>query len=55
MSTYPRRRLRFPEPGHVEVVQESIQGPRADEVLVETLLSAVSPGTERLVYRGEAP
>ena len=53
--SYPRRLLRFPEPGHVEVVQESIQGPRADEVLVETLMSAVSPGTERLVYRGEAP
>lgn len=55
MSSYTRRRLRFPEPGHVEIIQESLQGPSAEEVVVETLMSAVSPGTERLVYRGEVP
>jgi len=53
--SYPRRILRFPEPGQVEIVQDSIDGPSPDEVLVETVLSAVSPGTERLIYRGEAP
>ncbi len=30
-------------------------GPRSDEVLVQTLRSAISAGTELLVYRGEFP
>jgi len=55
MSSSLRRVLRFVEPGRVSVDTESLEGPDAGEVLVETVLSAVSPGTEKLVYRGEVP
>jgi 2-desacetyl-2-hydroxyethyl bacteriochlorophyllide A dehydrogenase len=49
------RRLYFPEPGAVELRTESIGDPAPDEVTVETTVSAISNGTERLVYRGEVP
>ena len=55
MSSTLRRVLRFVEPGRVSVDTESLEPPDAGEVRVETVLSAVSPGTETLVYRGEAP
>lgn len=38
-----------------EVREEPLPTPAAGEVLVETILSAISPGTEMLVYRGQAP
>jgi len=50
-----RRVLRFVGPGRVSVDTEPLSSPEKDEVLVQTVLSAVSPGTEKLVYRGEAP
>ena len=49
------RTLRFTEPREVEVRERSIPDPDPDEVRVRTEVSAVSPGTELLVYRGEAP
>lgn len=45
----------FAEPFHVKVVEESIPEPDPDQVLVRTIVSAISPGTELLVYRGEWP
>lgn len=53
MST--RRVLVFTAPHTIEVREEPTPTPRSHEVLVETRLSAVSPGTEGLLYRGEIP
>ena len=50
-----RRSLYFVAPKQLEVREEPCPSPNADQVLVETRLSAISPGTERLVYRGQFP
>ncbi|WP_248895825.1 zinc-dependent alcohol dehydrogenase [Haloplanus halobius] len=50
-----RRSLYFTGPRTVEVRQEPLPDPGPDEVLVETRVSAVSSGTETLLYRGEMP
>lgn len=50
-----RRAILFAEPFSVKVVEDSLPGPAAGEVLVKTIVSAISPGTELLVYRGEWP
>jgi 2-desacetyl-2-hydroxyethyl bacteriochlorophyllide A dehydrogenase len=50
-----RRSLFFLEPHRVDVREEKLTGPGSGQVLVETSLSAVSSGTELLVYRGEVP
>lgn len=55
MSSQRRRVLRFLGPRQVSVETQPLPQPAADEVRVDTVLSAVSPGTEKLVYRGEAP
>lgn len=47
--------LYFTGPRAVRVEDEAVPEPAADEVLVRTRVSAVSAGTELLVYRGEAP
>jgi 2-desacetyl-2-hydroxyethyl bacteriochlorophyllide A dehydrogenase len=47
--------LYFYEPGRVEVRPEPLPLPGPGQVLVRTLLSAISPGTEMLVYRGQFP
>jgi 2-desacetyl-2-hydroxyethyl bacteriochlorophyllide A dehydrogenase len=47
--------LFFTSPGHVEIREETLPPPAVGEVRVETLLSAISPGTEMLVYRGQFP
>lgn len=39
----------------VEVREQIITGPNANELLVETECSAISAGTELLVYRGQIP
>lgn len=53
----PRTRtiVRFVAPRTVDVATDSIPPPDAGEVQVTTEVSAISPGTEMLVYRGEAP
>ena len=48
-------RLEFAEPGRVEVLEEPVPQPEAAHVLVEVVYSAISPGTEMLVYRGQWP
>src|SRR5438046_4845042 len=42
-------------PGYGEIVRAELPPRQADEVLVRTLYSAVSRGTESLVFRGEVP
>ncbi|MFC6976870.1 zinc-binding alcohol dehydrogenase [Halomicroarcula sp. GCM10025709] len=49
------RTLYFDRPGSVSVRERRRPAPDADEVLVETTVSGVSPGTELLVYNGEVP
>ncbi|HRQ38941.1 MAG TPA: zinc-binding alcohol dehydrogenase [Chloroflexota bacterium] len=48
-------RLWFTAPGQVEVRVEPLPGLAADEVLVQTAVSAISAGTEMLLYRGQWP
>ncbi len=49
------QRLQFTEPGRVEIKNGPAPQPAAAEVLVQTDYSAISPGTEMLVYRGQWP
>ncbi len=48
-------RLEFTEPGRVKVKVGVAPQPSATQVLVQTHFSAISPGTEMLVYRGQWP
>ncbi len=50
-----RRVVRFDRPYKVVTVEEDLPSPAADQVLVETVVSAISPGTELLIYRGQWP
>ena len=54
-SDHVGRQVRFVAPRHAEVARMPIETPGADEVRVETALSAISPGTELLVYRDQLP
>ena len=49
------RTLFFVEPGKVEIREAELPALRPGQVLVESLCSAISPGTEMLVYRGDFP
>ena len=49
------RALYFTDPESVAVRERPVADPGPGEVRVRTELSAISPGTELLVYRGEAP
>ncbi len=50
-----RRALYFAAPGVAEVRAEALAPPAPGELLIATRLSAISPGTEMLVYHGQAP
>jgi 2-desacetyl-2-hydroxyethyl bacteriochlorophyllide A dehydrogenase len=50
-----RKTLFFTAPHQVEVCDEQLPDLAAGQVLVETMLSAISPGTEMLIYRGQFP
>jgi 2-desacetyl-2-hydroxyethyl bacteriochlorophyllide A dehydrogenase len=50
-----RKSLYFDAPNRVSVREESLAEPGPDQVLVQTLVSAISAGTEMLFYRGEVP
>jgi 2-desacetyl-2-hydroxyethyl bacteriochlorophyllide A dehydrogenase len=45
----------FKNPCEIELLRDSLPPPRKGEVLVKTHLSAISPGTEMLVFRGQFP
>jgi alcohol dehydrogenase len=49
------RVLYFQGPRRIELRTEDVSEPGKDEVLVETEVSAISAGTELLLYRGEVP
>ena len=42
-------------PGCIELREESLPVPAADQVLVQAVLSGISAGTEMLAYRGQLP
>jgi 2-desacetyl-2-hydroxyethyl bacteriochlorophyllide A dehydrogenase len=48
-----RRTVYFTAPRQIEIRTESLAAPADGEVLVETICSAISAGTEMLVYRGQ--
>ena len=50
-----RQSLFFTAPFEIEIRETTIQPPGPGELLVETLISAISAGTELLIYRGLAP
>ncbi len=50
-----RRRVQFSAPGRADVISEAVPAPGPEEVRVRTQYSAISPGTERLVYEGNVP
>ena len=50
-----RKSLVFTAPGVVEILEESLPPPAPDQVQVRTLISAISSGTETLVYSGQFP
>jgi len=50
-----RKTLFFTAPHQVQIRVDELPVPSAGQVLVETILSAISPGTEMLVYRGQFP
>ncbi len=47
--------LFFTAPKQIEIRESHIPSLKEDEVLVETICSAISAGTEMLVYRGQFP
>lgn len=53
VSVYGCTRVEWDAPGHARVITDEIPGPAADEVLIRTFMSAVSPGTERAHFRLE--
>jgi len=50
-----RRIVTFVGPGQAEVREESLPAPASGQMLVKTTISAISSGTEMLVYRGQFP
>ncbi|MFW6321804.1 MAG: zinc-dependent alcohol dehydrogenase [Halohasta sp.] len=50
-----RRSLYFVAPGEVELREQPLPEPDADQLRVRTEVSAISPGTELLVYNGNVP
>lgn len=50
-----RKAVYFTGPRQAEVREEPIPDLQPGKVLIETVCSAISPGTEMLIYRGQAP
>ena len=53
--TFARRAVYFTGPLQLQTREEAVHSPRQGEVLVRTLVSGISAGTELLIYRGQAP
>ena len=49
------QQLWFTEPYTIEIREQALQSLQADQVLVGSLYSAISAGTEMLVYKGQIP
>ncbi len=52
---FSAKTLIFTAPGNVEIFEAPLPSLKEDEVLVKTVCSAISAGTEMLVYRGQFP
>jgi 2-desacetyl-2-hydroxyethyl bacteriochlorophyllide A dehydrogenase len=50
-----RQTLYFTAPRQVALEREPLPSPSFGQILVQTIISAISPGTELLIYRGLAP
>lgn len=50
-----KQTIYFTAPRQVEIREEQLPAPAAGQFLVETVVSAISSGTEMLVYRGQFP
>lgn len=50
-----RNSLYFTAPGRIAIREENLQPPGRGQVLVQSICSAISPGTETLIYRGQFP
>lgn len=50
-----RQSLYFTAPKQVAIRTEAVPKPAFGQALVQTLISAISPGTELLLYRGQVP
>jgi len=50
-----RQSLFFTAPSEIEIREITLQPPAPGELLVETQVSAISAGSELLIYRGQAP
>lgn len=55
MEEVKRKTLYFTAPQQVELREETLPALGADDVLVETICSAISAGTEMLIYQGRFP
>jgi 2-desacetyl-2-hydroxyethyl bacteriochlorophyllide A dehydrogenase len=55
MGAVKRKTVYFTAPRQVELREESLPALGADDVLVETLCSAISAGTEVMIYQGRFP
>jgi 2-desacetyl-2-hydroxyethyl bacteriochlorophyllide A dehydrogenase len=55
MGIVKRKTLYFTAPHQVELREETLPELGADDVFVETVCSAISAGTEKLVYEGRFP
>ncbi|HSG26736.1 MAG TPA: zinc-binding dehydrogenase [Anaerolineales bacterium] len=49
------RSLVFTSPSQVSIQEQSLPKMGEDQVLVQTIFSLISPGTEMLIYRGQFP
>ena len=55
MGEVKRKTLYFTAPRQVELREETLPALGAEDVLVETVCSAISAGTEMLIYQGRFP
>jgi len=55
LGVITRRSVYFTAPRSIEIREEPLSEPGLGEAVVQTLLSAISPGTELLVYQGLYP
>lgn len=55
LENIPTRQFWIREPGVAEIREAVVSGPAEGEVLVETLYTALSRGTEALVFEGRVP
>ncbi|MGQ9813560.1 MAG: hypothetical protein ACUVR3_00145, partial [Candidatus Roseilinea sp.] len=53
--TMKRLSVLFTAPHRIDVAQDAMPDIQPDQVLVQSIVSAISAGTEMLFYRGQVP